>query len=110
VPSEPVAATTCFRAIYYARDRQEFLRRAAGYTSKKLVFDLNPRQYRVEDVRADLETVGFDRLDLRPFFSPQRFSLPGFAESALHALEPTPMARLLLRVRFSYVCAASRRR
>jgi hypothetical protein len=107
-PSEPVAATTCFRAIYYARDRQAFFRRIAGYTSKKLVFDLNPRQYRVAEVRADLLDAGFDRLDLRPFFSPQRFSLPGFATSALHALEPTPVARLLLRFRFSYVCAASR--
>jgi len=108
-PPEHIAATTCFRAIYYARDRQAFFRRVAGYTSKKLVFDLNPRQYRVEDVRADLRAAGFDRLDLCPFFSPQRFSLPGFAESALHALERTPVARLLLRVRFSYVCAASRR-
>jgi SAM-dependent methyltransferase len=108
-PPEPVAVTTCFRAIYYARDRQAFFRRIAGYTTKKLVFDLNPRQYRVEDVRADLLAVGFDRLDLRPFFSPQRFSLPRFAESALHALEATPVARLLLRFRFSYVCAASRR-
>ena len=108
-PPEPVAATTCFRAIYYARERQAFFRRIAGYTTKKLVFDLNPRQYRIEDVRGDLRAAGFDRLDLRPFFSPQRFSLPGFAESALHALEPTPVARLLLRFRFSYVCAASRR-
>jgi SAM-dependent methyltransferase len=108
-PPEPVAVTTCFRAIYYARDRQAFFRRIAGYTTKKLVFDLNPRQYRLEDVRADLLAVGFDRLDLRPFFSPQRFSLPRVAESALHALEATPVARLLLRFRFSYVCAASRR-
>jgi SAM-dependent methyltransferase len=107
-PPEPVAATTCFRAIYYARDRQAFFRLIAGYTNKKLVFDLNPRQYRVEDVRADLDAAGFDRLDLRPFFSPQRFSLPGLAESALHALERTPMALLLLRFRFSYLCAASR--
>ena len=107
-PPEPVAATTCFRAIYYARDRPALFRRIAGYTTKKLVFDLNPRQYRVEDVRADLRAVGFDELELRPFFSPQRFSLPRFAESALHALEPTPAARLLLRFRFSYVCAASR--
>jgi SAM-dependent methyltransferase len=107
-PPEPVAATTCFRAIYYARDRQAFFRRIAGYTQKKLVFDLNPRQYRVEDVRADLRFAGFDELALRPFFSPQRFSLPGFAVSALHALESTPVARLLLRFRFSYVCAASR--
>jgi SAM-dependent methyltransferase len=107
-PPEPVAATTCFRAIYYARDRAGLFRRVAGYTEKKLVFDLNPRQYRVDDVRADLRAAGFDRLELRPFFSPQRFSLPGFASSALHAVERTPVARLVLRFRFSYLCAASR--
>ncbi len=73
------------------------------------MFDLNPRQYRVDDVRADLLAVGLDRLELRPFFSPQRFVLPGFAESTLHALERTPLATLLLRFRFSYLCAASRR-
>ena len=109
LPSEPASATTCFRAIYYTSDRRAFFDRVAGYTQKKLVFDLNPRQYRVEDVRADLRAAGFDRLELRPFFSPQRFALPGFAESALQALERTPLARLLLRFRFSYVCAASRR-
>jgi SAM-dependent methyltransferase len=110
VPCEPVAATTCFRAIYYARDRAELFDRIAGYTEKKLVFDLNPRQYRVEDVRADLRAAGFDALELRPFFSPQRFSLPRAGERALHALERTPVASFLLRFRFSYVCAASRRR
>ena len=45
-PSSPVAATTVFRAIYYARDRRAFFGRAAEYTQTKLVFDLNPRQYR----------------------------------------------------------------
>ena len=109
-PPEPVAATTCFRAIYYARDREAFFRRAAGYTEKKLVFDLNPRQYRVADVRNDLRRAGFDQLALRPFFSPQTFSLPGIAASALHTLERTPLAPLLLRVRFSYLCAAFRGR
>jgi len=107
-PPEPVAATTCFRAIYYARDREAFFRHAAGYTEKKLVFDLNPRQYRVADVRDDLRRAGFNELELRPFFSPQRFSLPGLAVSALHALERSPLAGLLLRVRFSYLCAAFR--
>jgi SAM-dependent methyltransferase len=107
-PAEPVAATTCFRAIYYARDREAFFRHVARYTQKKLVFDLNPRQYRVADVRADLERAGFDQLELRPFFSPQRSSLPVVAASALHALERTPLAPLLLRVRFSYLCAAFR--
>jgi SAM-dependent methyltransferase len=109
-PPEPVAATSCFRAIYYARDRVELFRQVAGYTAKKLVFDLNPRQYRVDDVRADLRAAGFDRLELRPFFSPQRFSLPGIAAGALHGLERTPLAHLLLRFRFSYLCAAFRGR
>jgi SAM-dependent methyltransferase len=108
-PDEPVAATTCFRAIYYASDRRAFFRRVAGYTERKLVFDLNPRQYRVADVRADLEAAGWRDLELRPFFSPQTRSLPGPAAAALRALERSgPLARLLLRVRFTYLCAAAR--
>jgi len=108
-PPEPVRATTCFRAIYYARDRPEFFRHVSAYTEAKLVFDLNPRQYDVAEVRADLRAAGFDRLELRPFFAPQRVSLPGFAAAALRALERTgPLARLLLALRFSYLCAAFR--
>ena len=108
-PSEPVAATTCFRAIYYARDRAAFFRRVADYTETKLVFDLNPRQYRVEDVHRELRAAGFDRLELRPFFSPQRVSGPRPALAALRALERSgPLARLLLALRFSYLCAAFR--
>jgi SAM-dependent methyltransferase len=108
-PSAPVAATTCFRAIYYARDRAAFFKRVAGYTDRKLVFDLNPRQYRVEDVRRDLRAAGLDRLDLHPFFSPQRVLLPEPAARALRVLEHAgPLARLVLAVRFSYLCAAFR--
>jgi SAM-dependent methyltransferase len=108
-PPEPAAATTCFRAIYYARDRAAFFRHVAGYTERKLVFDLNPRQYRVEDVRGDLRGAGFDRLELRPFFSPQRVSLPRPAAAVLHLLERSgPPARVLLALRFSYLCAAYR--
>jgi SAM-dependent methyltransferase len=109
-PPEPTAATTFFRSIYYARDRAAFFRRAAGYTEKKLVFDVNPRQYRVADVRADLRAAGFDGLELRPFFAPQRFSLPGGAARVLYGLERTPLAWMLLRFRFSFVCAAFRER
>ena len=108
-PPEPVAATTCFRAIYYARDRLEFFRRVAGYTERKLVFDLNPRQYELGDVERDLRAAGFGRLDLRPFFSPQNVALPRPAAALLHAAERTgALARLALRYRFSYICAASR--
>ena len=96
--AKPVTATTCFRAIYYA-----------GYTERKFVFDLNPRQYRVADVRADLQAAGFDELALRPFFSPQHHSLPKPALRALRALEQTgPVARAMLALRFSYLCAAFR--
>jgi len=108
-PPEPVAATTCFRAIYYAEDRAAFFRRVAGYTERKFVFDVNPRRYSVEDICVDLRAAGFDRLELRPFFSPQKFSLPRPVASALYALERSgPVARLLLTMRFSYLCAAFR--
>jgi SAM-dependent methyltransferase len=108
-PPEPVAATTCFRAIYYARDRRAFFRRVAGYTEKKLVFDLNPRQYKVDDVRADLAAAGFDRVALRPFFVPQTRALaPPFA-TLLRVVERSgPLARAALRLRFTYLIAGSR--
>lgn len=108
-PSGRVAVTACFRAIYYARDRAAFFRRVAGFTERKLVFDLNPRQYRLADVENDLRRAGFDRLELRPFFAPQRVSLPRPVAGLLQALERSgPVARLLLAVRFSYLCAAFR--
>jgi SAM-dependent methyltransferase len=109
VPPEPVAVTTCFRAIYYARDRRRFFVHVAEYTRKKLVFDLNPRQYDLEPVLADLRAAGFSRIATRPFFSPQRVALPSPVAAGLRALENVgPVARLLLRWRFTYICAASR--
>jgi SAM-dependent methyltransferase len=108
-PDGAVAATLCFRAIYYAADRRVFFRRAAGYTERKLIFDLNPRQYRLAEVRSDLRAAGFDRLELRPFLVPQTAALPAPLRAAAIGLERSgPLARLLLRVRFTYVCAAFR--
>ena len=107
-PAAPVAATCVFRAIYYARDRAAFFRHVASYTERKLVFDLNPRQYRLEDVRAELRAAGFSRLELRPFFVPQTVALPRAAVSALRVAERSgPAARLALRFRFTYLCAAT---
>jgi hypothetical protein len=105
IPAEPVQATTIFRAIYYARDRRALFAHIASYTERKLVFDLNPRQYRLEDVRTDLRAAGFDQLETRPFFVPQTRAVP-----FLTILERIPpVARLLLRYRFTLLCAASRR-
>ena len=107
-PGEPVAATTCFRAIYYALDRPTFFRRVHGYTTGKLVFDLNPRQYEPELVLGELRAAGFGEIALRPFFVPQRRALPRPLGRALVAAERSgPLARLALRYRFTYVVAAS---
>jgi len=109
VPPEPVAATTVFRAIYYARDRAAFFAHVTAYTQTKLVFDLNPRRYSVEEVVADLCAAGFESVELRPFFVPQTVSLPGPLLGAAKTLERSgPLARLALRVRFTYLVAASR--
>jgi len=109
VPPDRVAATTVFRAIYYARDRAAFFAHAATYTDKKLVFDLNPRQYRVGDVLGDLRAAGFGAIELRPFFVPQTVSLPRPVLSLAKTLERSgPLARAALRVRFTYLVAASR--
>jgi SAM-dependent methyltransferase len=108
-PPEPVAATTCFRAIYYARERLAFFRHVASFTERKLVFDLNPRQYALDDVLDDLHDAGFTQVTLRPFFMPQTRALPPPAASLARAFERTgPLARIALRFRFTYLVAASR--
>ena len=109
VPPGPVPATTVFRAIYYARDRRAFFAHVREFTTTKLVFDVNPRQYRVDDVLGDLRSAGFEAIELRPFFVPQTVSLPGPALALAKALERSgPLARLALRARFTYLVAASR--
>lgn len=109
VPPAPVEVTTMFRAIYYAHERRAFLRHVGSYTTAKFVFDLNPRQFPLEEIAADLRAAGFDRLELQPFFAPQTVALPGAAMRLLRGVEGVrPLARLLLTRRFSYVCAASR--
>jgi SAM-dependent methyltransferase len=108
-PPGPVACTTCFRAIYYAADRPAFFRRVAAFTTKKLVFDLNPRQYRPADVIAELGAAGLRNVTLHPFFAPQRVGLPDAIASVLRRLEGSgPIARVVLRLRFSYLVAARR--
>jgi SAM-dependent methyltransferase len=107
-PREPVAATTVFRALYYADDRAAFFRRVATFTTSKLVFDLNPRQFPLATIRAELGSAGFGAVAVRPFLVPQNVALPGPLRRLAIALEPTPLARLALRFRFTYVVAAAR--
>ena len=48
----------------------------ASFTSGKLVFDLNPRQFALEAIVADLRAAGFEQVVMRPFFVPQTVKLP----------------------------------
>lgn len=109
VPPERVAATTVFRAIYYADDHAALFRRVAGFTERKLVFDLNPRRSAIATVTDELRAAGFRHVELRPFFVPQSRRLPGAALAALKGLERSgPLARVALRHRFTYFVAAVR--
>lgn len=106
-PPSPVAATVCLNASYYARDRVAFFRAVAGYTEGKLFFDFIPREH--PGTVAELRRAGFDRVALRPFFVPQSYTFPAPVQAGLELVERVgPLARLLLRKRFAYVCAAWR--
>lgn len=110
-PPGPVAATTVFRGVMFVRDRRAFFRHVSGFTEKKLVFDVNPRQFPLDEVLADLRASGLDRISVRPFFVPTTVALPRPALSVAAVLERSgPLARLILRRRFTYFVAASRSR
>ena len=107
-PTAPVDMTICLRAFYYPEDRRAFFARVAGYTRVKFVFDFDPRVYDRRELEADLRAAGFTAISLRPFFLPQRVAPPAAVRAALLALEHTgPVARLALRVRGIWFCAAS---
>jgi hypothetical protein len=109
-PPGPVAATTCFRAIYYANDRQPSSVASPAYTELKFVFDLNPRQYRRRGCAFDLRAAGLDQLELTSILLAAAFATATGGQRALCVERSGPLARLLLAVRFSYLCAALPRR
>jgi SAM-dependent methyltransferase len=110
VPPEPVDLTLCLRAFYYAPNRVAFFRRIASYTRVKFVFDFDPRTYDRAEIVLDLRQSGFDAVELRPFFLPQRVAVPAPARASLLALERSgPLARAALRVRGIWFCAATSR-
>jgi SAM-dependent methyltransferase len=106
-PPGPVDLTLCLRAFYYPDDRAAFFRRIAGYTRVKFVFDFEPRVYDRDRLVGELLANGFARVELRPFFLPQRVTLPAPLRSGLLALEHAgPLARAALRLRGIWFCAA----
>jgi SAM-dependent methyltransferase len=106
-PPEPVDATTIFRSLYLAPDRRAFLEHLRGFTRQKLIFDFDPRAHEPEAVVADVRAAGWSRVEIRPFLTPQRGTLPGPVQALLHAIEPVPGARLVTKIRFPLLVSAS---
>ena len=110
-PSSPVAATTVFRAIYYARDRRAFFAHVRRVHAARSSCSTSTRvSTALDDVaRGSARAPASRTVELRPFFVPQTVSLPGPVLAAAKALERSgPLARLALRARFTYLVAASR--
>lgn len=106
-PDGPVAATTSFRSMYFARDFRRTAERIASYTEKKLVFSFIPRDFDRRAIVADLHAAGFAHVRLRPFLHPQHHAVSAPVDALLRLAERGgPLVRPLLRLRFSYVCAA----
>ena len=108
-PPQPVAATTVFRAIYYARrpPRRSSLGSRA-FTTRKLVFDLNPRQYARRGRRGRAAPPGFDGRRCGPSSSRRRVRCRASLRRLLRgrALRPARPARAPRR--FTYLVAAWR--
>jgi SAM-dependent methyltransferase len=106
-PPGPVAATLVLNALKYPADRVVFLRRVAGYTTKKVVFDFNPRIQNATEIELDLRLAGLRLAERRAYLVPQTYRLPGMVAAGLRRLEPVDAAAaLVLRLRGQWLCAA----
>jgi len=109
-PPAAVAAAICFGAVKYVDDLAAFFGRVAEYTTKKIVFDVLPREQSLAEFRRAAVGAGFQAFEARPFFVPQSRRLSRPAAAALQVAERIrPVADRILRARFTVVCAASKR-
>jgi ubiquinone/menaquinone biosynthesis C-methylase UbiE len=108
VPPEPVAAVTCFRAIYYTSDRPAFFEHVRRFTRKKFLFDFSLHDFPRRLVVGELRAAGFRHVELRPFLAPQHYAPGPRLDALLHGLERAgPLLRPLMQVRFTYVVSAT---
>jgi SAM-dependent methyltransferase len=107
-PAEPFDAVICLRSFYQPADRVAFFRGVAGYARKKFVFDFHPRVYAPEALESDLRAAGFTRIEMHPFFVPQRHRMPGIAVDLLVAAERAGrVATAMTRLTGIVFCSAS---
>ena len=108
-PPAPVAATTVFRAIYYASDRSAFFRTCRRVHQAQA--RLRPQPAPVPRSRTSSRDLRAARastnVSLRPFFVPQTRGAAGPLAARLRAGRAQRAAgRLALRYRFTYLVAA----
>ncbi len=107
-PAAPVEAAICLRAFYQPEDRVGFFRGVAGYVTRKFVFDFRQPAHPAVTVERDLRAAGFTRIEMRPYFVPQRRAVPGLAANALEAAGRTgPVGMFLSRYTGRVFCSAS---
>jgi hypothetical protein len=107
-PPTPMIATSCFRAVYYARDLRGFFAHVRSYTERKFVFDFTLKDYDKSRILGDLKAAGFTKIHLKPFLYPQHYAPPGPVDALLRAAERSgPLVYPLLKVRFTYIVSAS---
>ncbi len=106
-PPEPVAVTTCFRAVYYAGDLRTFFAHVRSYTEQKFLFDFALRDFPRGRVVGDLYSAGFSKVELRPFLYPQHYAPSPRVDALLRGAERTgPLVWPLLKLRFTYIVTA----
>ena len=74
-PSEPVAATTIFRSLHFVDDRVAFFRRVAGFTEKKLVFDVAACKPRVLRIPSGPPPFQVD-VQVKPTYNLSKYGFP----------------------------------
>jgi SAM-dependent methyltransferase len=107
-PAAPVAATIGFRVLPYVDDLTAFFTRVASFSEKKILFDLIPSTGpSLEDVSRALSEAGLFDVEMRPWLLPARTPLPRALRPVVFALERTPLAKPIVKRRFSAIVAAA---
>lgn len=87
--------------FHYSKSPRQTLKELAGMTRKKLLVDLDPREYTVESAKADLLDSGFRPVSVRAFLTPQKRRLNPLLQKALDWSETIPwIYRPIVRKKF----------
>lgn len=106
VPEGPFDAVVVLMRNFfsYMDEPEPVLARLASITRSKILIDCDPRAHDLRSAIALVRGAGFERVEWRPFFVPQRFKLGRVGSSALRVAEHLPVVRnVILRRKFLVV-------